>query len=131
MHDDIFGEEFLLARPLLTAIRRTEPTVLLIDETDKADVEVEGLLLEVLSDFQVTIPELGTIDGDPPADRGAHLQRHPRAVRGAQAPLPLPAPGLPERRAGAGDRAVPGARARAERWPSSWSAPSGRCGRWS
>ena len=61
-HDDIFSEEFLLSRPLLTAIRRTEPTVLLIDETDKADVEVEGLLLEVLSDFQVTIPELGTIE---------------------------------------------------------------------
>ena len=62
IHDDIFGEEFLLSRPLLTAIRRSEPTVLLIDETDKADVEVEGLLLEVLSDFQVTIPELGTIN---------------------------------------------------------------------
>jgi hypothetical protein len=61
LHDDIFSEEFLLARPLLTAIRRSEPTVLLIDETDKADVEVEGLLLEVLSDFQVTVPELGTI----------------------------------------------------------------------
>jgi MoxR-like ATPase len=61
VHDDIFGEEFLLARPLFTAIRRAEPTVLLIDETDKADVEVEGLLLEVLSDFQVTIPELGTV----------------------------------------------------------------------
>ncbi|CAO5169665.1 MoxR-like ATPase [Frankia sp. AiPs1] len=60
-HDDIFSEEFLLSRPLLTAIRRESPTVLLIDETDKADVEVEGLLLEVLSDFQVTIPELGTI----------------------------------------------------------------------
>lgn len=60
-HDDIFSEEFLLARPLLSAIRRDGPTVLLIDETDKADVEVEGLLLEVLSDFQVTIPELGTI----------------------------------------------------------------------
>src|SRR6201746_1139279 len=61
VHDDIFGEEFLLSRPLLPAIRRSTPTVLLIDETDKADVEVEGLLLEVLSDFQVTIPELGTI----------------------------------------------------------------------
>ena len=60
-HDDIFSEEFLLARPLLTAIQRSEPTVLLVDETDKADVEVEGLLLEVLSDFQVTVPELGTI----------------------------------------------------------------------
>ncbi|MGW0119966.1 AAA family ATPase [Streptomyces sp. NPDC003327] len=58
---DIFAEEFLLARPLLTAIRSEEPTVLLIDETDKADVEVEGLLLEVLGDFQVTVPELGTI----------------------------------------------------------------------
>ena len=61
-HDDIFTEEFLLTRPLLTAIRREEPTVLLIDEVDKTDVEVEGLLLEVLSDFQVTIPELGTIE---------------------------------------------------------------------
>ncbi len=61
-HDDIFTEEFLLTRPLLTAIRRDEPTVLLIDEVDKTDVEVEGLLLEVLSDFQVTIPELGTIE---------------------------------------------------------------------
>ncbi|MBI2245827.1 MAG: MoxR family ATPase [Nocardioides sp.] len=60
-HDDIFSEEFLLTRPLLTAIRREEPTVLLIDEVDKTDVEVEGLLLEVLSDFQVTIPELGTV----------------------------------------------------------------------
>ncbi|GAA4086722.1 AAA family ATPase [Nocardioides kongjuensis] len=60
-HDDIFSEEFLLTRPLLTAIRREEPTVLLIDEVDKTDIEVEGLLLEVLSDFQVTIPELGTV----------------------------------------------------------------------
>lgn len=58
---DVFSEEFLLARPLLHAIRREDPTVLLIDETDKADVEIEGLLLEVLSDFAVTIPELGTI----------------------------------------------------------------------
>ena len=58
---DVCSEEFLLSRPLLTAIRRTEPTVLLIDETDKADIEIEGLLLEVLSDFAVTVPELGTI----------------------------------------------------------------------
>ncbi|WP_445256148.1 AAA family ATPase [Nocardioides aurantiacus] len=61
-HDDIFTDEFLLTRPLLTAIRREEPTVLLVDEVDKTDVEVEGLLLEVLSDFQVTIPELGTVE---------------------------------------------------------------------
>ncbi|MFI6815673.1 AAA family ATPase [Nonomuraea sp. NPDC050328] len=59
--DDIFSAEFLLERPLLKAIRSTDPAVLLIDEMDKADVEVEGLLLELLSDFQVTIPELGTI----------------------------------------------------------------------
>ena len=57
------------ARPLLTAIRRTEPTVLLIDETDKADIEIEGLLLEVLSDFAVTVPELGTITADAQAVR--------------------------------------------------------------
>jgi MoxR-like ATPase len=60
-HDDIFTEEFLLTRPLLTAILRTEPTVLLIDEVDKTDVEVEALLLEVLAEFQVTIPEMGTV----------------------------------------------------------------------
>lgn len=59
--EDIFTDEFLLSRPLLTAIRNEQPTVLLIDELDKADVEIEGLLLEVLSDFQVTVPELGTI----------------------------------------------------------------------
>ena len=61
-HDDIFSEEFLLTRPLLTAIRSDEPTVLLVDEVDKTDVEVEALLLEVLGDFQVTIPELGTME---------------------------------------------------------------------
>jgi MoxR-like ATPase len=60
-HDDIFTEEFLLTRPLLTAIRRAEQTVLLVDEADKTDVEVEALLLEVLAEFQVTVPELGTI----------------------------------------------------------------------
>lgn len=66
VHDDIFSEEFLLARPLLKAIRQEGPVVLLVDETDKADVEVEGLLLEVLSEFQVTIPELGTITATAP-----------------------------------------------------------------
>lgn len=58
---DIFSDEFLLPRPLLKAISRSEPTVLLIDEVDKADVDMEGLLLEVLSDFAVTIPEMGTV----------------------------------------------------------------------
>lgn len=63
---DVFSEEFLLTRPLLTAIKRTDPTVLLVDETDKADIEIEGLLLEVLSDFAVTVPELGTITAERP-----------------------------------------------------------------
>jgi MoxR-like ATPase len=58
---DIFGEEFLLARPLLAAIRAPDPVVLLIDEVDRLDVETEALLLEVLSDYQVSIPELGTV----------------------------------------------------------------------
>ena len=62
VRDDIFTDEFLLARPLLAAIRSDEPVVLLIDELDKADVEIEGLLLEVLSDFAITVPELGTIE---------------------------------------------------------------------
>jgi MoxR-like ATPase len=59
--DDIFGEEFLLERPLMTAIASPDPVVLLIDEIDKTDQEFEAMLLEVLSDFQITIPELGTV----------------------------------------------------------------------
>lgn len=59
---DIFSEEFLLARPLLEAIRAEEPVILLIDEVDRVEVETEALLLEILSDFQVSIPELGTIE---------------------------------------------------------------------
>jgi MoxR-like ATPase len=59
---DIFAEEFLLTRPLLEAIRSPEPVVLLIDEVDRVEVETEALLLEVLSDFQVSIPELGTME---------------------------------------------------------------------
>jgi len=58
---DIFSDEFLLPRPLLKAISREGATVLLIDEVDKADVDMEGLLLEVLSDFAITIPEMGTV----------------------------------------------------------------------
>lgn len=61
LRSNIFGEEFLLPRPLLTAIRSEQRSVLLIDELDKADEEMEGLLLEILSDFQVTVPELGTV----------------------------------------------------------------------
>jgi len=61
VHEDIFSEEFLLTRPLLEAISSEEPVVLLIDEVDRVEVETEALLLEVLSEYQVSIPELGTI----------------------------------------------------------------------
>jgi len=59
--DELFGPEFLIRRPLLEAIESDEPVVLLIDEVDRADEEFEAFLLEVLSDFQITVPELGTI----------------------------------------------------------------------
>jgi MoxR-like ATPase len=61
IHDDIFGSEFLLTRPLLEAITAEDPVVLLIDEVDRVEVETEALLLEILSEYQVSIPELGTI----------------------------------------------------------------------
>jgi len=61
VQEDIFGEEFLLERPLMTAIASPEPVVLLIDEIDKTDQEFEAMLLEILSDFQISIPELGTV----------------------------------------------------------------------
>ncbi len=64
VESDIFSEPFLLTRPLLEAIRAEEPIVLLIDEVDRVEIETEALLLEVLSDFQVSIPELGTIAGN-------------------------------------------------------------------
>ena len=61
LHDDLFSDEFLMTRPLLEAIRADEPVVLLIDEIDRVEVETEALLLEILSDYQVSIPELGTV----------------------------------------------------------------------
>jgi MoxR-like ATPase len=61
LEEDIFSEPFLMPRPLLEAIRATEPAVLLIDEVDRVEVETEALLLEVLSDYQVSVPEMGTV----------------------------------------------------------------------
>ena len=66
VEQDIFTEDFLLARPLLAAIRSPEPVVLLIDEVDRVEVETEALLLELLSEWQVSIPELGTISATRP-----------------------------------------------------------------
>ena len=64
MEEDIFSDSFLLARPLLTAISSPDPVVLLVDEIDRVEMETEALLLEVLSEFQITIPELGTVKAD-------------------------------------------------------------------
>ncbi len=61
LEGDIFSEDFLLTRPLLEAIRATEPVVLLVDEVDRVELETEALLLEILSEYQVSIPELGTV----------------------------------------------------------------------
>ena len=61
LEEDIFAEEFLLTRPLLEAIRATEPVILLVDEVDRVELETEALLLEILSEYQVSIPELGTV----------------------------------------------------------------------
>ena len=61
LEEDIFGKEFLLTRPLLEAISATDPVVLLIDEVDRVELETEALLLEILSEYQVSIPELGTV----------------------------------------------------------------------
>jgi MoxR-like ATPase len=64
LEEDIFSDEFLLTRPLLEAIRAEDPVVLLIDEVDRVEIETEALLLEILSDYQVSIPELGTVEAN-------------------------------------------------------------------
>ena len=96
--EQLYSERFLLRRPLLEALQATEPVVLLIDEIDRADDEFEAFLLELLSDFQVSIPELGTVVARAAAARGRHLEPDARAARRAQAPLPVPLDRLPRRR---------------------------------
>ena len=125
--EDIFGKEFLLERPLLQAIASPEPVVLLIDEIDKTDQEFEAMLLELLSDFQITIPELGAGRGDDDADRRPHLEQLARADRGAEAALPLPLARLPRAGARDGDRPPPRARARRGSWRGAWSRWCGWC----
>ena len=94
---------------MLAALQQS-PAVLLVDEVDRADDEFEAFLLEVLSTYQVTIPELGTVKAADAADRRPHLQPHPRAARRAQAALPLPLDRPPRPRARGRDRALPRAR---------------------
>ena len=126
LEEDIFSEEFLLTRPLLEAIRLDDPVVLLIDEVDRVELETEALLLEILSEYQVSIPELGTVRATPDPAGVPDLQQHPRALRGPQAPLPVPAHRLPGPRAGARHRRDPGAGHQPRRWPTRWP---GSCAR--
>ena len=103
----IFSENYLLERPLLAAIRRETAPVLLVDEVDRADEEFEAFLLELLSDFQVTIPEFGTIARGDDSARRADLQRHARAFRRAAPALPLPLSRLSRRRSRGCDHSCP------------------------
>jgi MoxR-like ATPase len=111
--EDIMSRDFLIARPFSRRSRRAPGggrPVLLIDELDRADEEFEAFLLELLSDFQVTIPEIGTIKAETAADRGAHLQPHPGDPRRPQTALHLPLDRLPdpERESAIVQRKVPG-----------------------
>ena len=123
--EELFSERFLIRRPLLEAMQPQDggPPVLLIDELDRTDEPFEAFLLEALSDFQVTIPELGTIQRRGAADRHPHLEPHPRGARRAEAALPLPLGRLsrlrprardPARARAGGDRGAVAARW----WPS-------------
>ena len=129
---DIFGTEFLIKRPLLQALEASDgnPPVLLIDEIDRADEEFEAYLLEILSDFQVTVPELGTIRAERPPRVILTSQPDARGPRRPQAALPLPLDRLSDAAEGIRDRAdararcarAAGARGRRLRAPS----PRGR-----
>ena len=100
--DMFFSEQFLEPRPLLRALQQPGGAVLLIDEIDKSDEEFEAFLLEILSDYQVTIPEIGTVTrGD--ADRAADLEQHARPGRCAEAALPASAYRVSGREAGGPD----------------------------
>ena len=96
---DIYGEPFLIERPMLAALRAPDSTVLLIDEIDRSDQEFEAFLLEFLSDFQISIPERGTLRAVERPVVDPDLEPHARPARGAQAPLRLSLDRLSERRA--------------------------------
>ena len=108
----------------------TQPPVLLIDEIDRADEAFEAYLLELLSDFQLSIPELGTVRATQPAAGRDHLQRHARAVRCAAPALPLPVHRLSRPREGARDRAHEGAAGRAGAGAADRGLRAGACAAW-
>ena len=92
---DIYRDEFLIERPMLEALRHADEAVLLIDEIDRSDHEFEAFTLEFLSDFQISIPERGTVRAPERPGRGADLQPHPRPPRGPAPALRLPLDRLP------------------------------------
>ena len=115
---ELYSDAFLIKRPLLQAIdpARTRPAVLLIDEIDRADEEFEGYLLELLAEFQITIPELG----DDPRRRAAagdpDLEPHARGARRAEAAMSLPVDRVSGIRQGTGDRQRPASRTPPRGW---------------
>ena len=119
--------DYLLKRPLLEAIPRPTPPVLLIDEVDRADEEFEAYLLEVLADFQITIPELGTITAVTRPHRGPDLERHARALGRAAPALPLRLGRLPRPRDGARASSPPVRRSSSRGSRRRSSASSRRC----
>ena len=128
---ELFDERFLLKRPLLQALagEGARRPVLLIDELDRADEEFEGFLLEFLADFQITIPELGTIRADAPPDRGHHLEPDARASRRPEAALPVLLDRPARLRQGAADRHREGAATRRGGSPSRPPPSSSSCAR--
>ena len=108
--DVFFSKEFVEPRPLLQALEQPNGCVLLVDEIDKSDAEFESLLLEILSDYQVSIPELGTVVGGGDADGDPDLQRRARPLGRAEAPLPASAYRLSRAEARRAHRRKPRAR---------------------
>jgi MoxR-like ATPase len=122
LEEDIFSEEYLLTRPLLEAIRAEDRVVLLVDEVDRLDVETEALLLEVLSDYQVSIPELGTIVARrrPLVFLTSNNSRElSEALKRRCLFLHIGYPSV--------EREFPGS---ATGWPPRWPRSSARCARW-
>ena len=118
-----FSEQLPGARPLLEPSAATSPSVLLIDEVDRADEALEAVFLECLAEYQVSIPEIGTYPRST-ALRRSDLEQHPRPVSRAETPLPAPVPRLPDAEREAGDRPVqePGYPTRAARQLVRWCA---------
>ena len=112
MENELYGERFLVKRALLRAIDHREgpPPILLIDEVDRADDEFEAFLLEVLSDYQITVPELGTFRAATPPIVILTSNRTRDVHDALEAPLPVPLGRAPELRTRGRDRAVAGAR---------------------